>query len=100
MGPEHLSLRRFCTGVGRGGRSNGVRAVSPDARWGARPSPAALARGGLIDGIWLVHVQPRRSFKTKLSRRIFKLGMSLGNNMFPSLTVFPGVKCTNSKDEK
>lgn len=64
------------------------------------PSLVSLARGRLIDDIWLVHMQPLRSFKTKLSRRIFKLGMSLGNKMFPSLTIFPGVKCTNSKDEK
>lgn len=64
------------------------------------PSLVNPARGRLIDGIWLVHMQPLRSFKTKLLQRIFKLGMSLGNKMFPSPTVFSGVKRTNSKDEK
>lgn len=43
-------------------------------------------------------MQLQRSFKTKLLQRIFKPRMSLGNKMFPSLTVFPGAKCTNFKD--
>lgn len=54
--------------------------------------------GRLIVDIWLVHMQPLRSSKTKLLQRVFKLRMSLGNKMFPSLTVFPGVRCTDFKD--
>lgn len=98
--PEHLLLQtRLHRRLGTQQVQWCLRGISKD--WISKEffqSRVNIVRSRLIVDIWLVHMQPLTSSKTKLLQRVFKLRMSLGNKMFPSLTVSPGVKCTNFKD--